>query len=58
MTTAAIMSATVILYVLATVLRATWPVEAERPKWLVAVLALIDLLQLNFSGPVKLLVKK
>lgn len=44
--------------VVASVLRATWSDEATRPKAVVAILALCDILQLNVSGPVKLLAAK
>lgn len=39
---------------LATGLRATWDVTEERPRIVRFVLAVVDLLQLNISGPVKL----
>ena len=43
--------------ILATALRAAYPVTEERPRWIVALLAITDLVQLNPSGPVKLLAK-
>ena len=39
-------------------LRAAYPETEARPRWCVAALAIVDLLQLNLSGPVKLLVSK
>lgn len=39
---------------LAVGLRAAWDVTEERPRVVRFVLAVIDLLQLNFSGPAKL----
>ena len=44
-------------FVGATVLRAGWPNETDRPRWVVMLLALADIFQANLSGPVKLLVK-
>lgn len=44
--------------VLAVALRAAWDVTEERPRWVRAVLAITDLLQLNLSGPAKLLANK
>ena len=44
--------------VLAVGLRAAWPSETERPRWLVMVLAIVDIVQMNWSGPAKLLVLK
>ena len=35
-------------------LRAAYPETEERPRWLKALLAIVDVLQLNLSGPVKL----
>lgn len=35
-------------------LRAAYPETEARPRWLKAVLAIVDVLQLNLSGPVKL----
>lgn len=35
-------------------LRATWDVTEERPRIVRFVLAIVDFMQLNFSGPVKL----
>lgn len=43
---------------LAVALRAAWDVSEERPRWVRALLAVTDLLQLNFSGPAKLLANK
>ena len=43
---------------LSTALRATWNVTETRPKWVVFVLALLDIGQLNISGPIKLLATK
>ncbi len=40
--------------VLAVGLRATWDVSEERPRIVRFVLAIVDFMQLNFSGPVKL----
>ena len=42
----------------AVVLRAMYPETSERPRWVVGILALTDLLQLNLSGPTKLLAAK
>lgn len=42
----------------AVALRAAWDVTEERPRWVRAVLAVTDLLQLNLSGPAKLLANK
>lgn len=42
--------------VAAVVLRAGWPESESRPRWVVMVLALADLVQLNLSGPAKLIV--
>lgn len=39
---------------LAVALRAAWDVTEERPRWVKAVLAVVDFMQLNFSGPAKL----
>ena len=36
-------------------LRAAWDVTEERPRWVKALLAITDLVQLNFSGPAKLI---
>ena len=44
--------------VVAVALRAAWDVTEERPRWVRAVLAIADLLQLNFSGPAKLISNK
>jgi hypothetical protein len=44
--------------VVATALRAAWDVTEERPRWVRAVLAVADLLQLNISGPAKLIANK
>lgn len=35
-------------------LRATWDVTEERPRVVRFILAIVDFMQLNFSGPVKL----
>lgn len=35
-------------------LRAAWDVTEERPRIVRFILAIVDFLQLNFSGPVKL----
>lgn len=40
--------------VLAVGLRATWDVSEERPRIVRFILAVVDFMQLNFSGPVKL----
>lgn len=40
---------------LAAAMRATWNVTEERPRWCVFVLTLLDIGQLNLSGPLKLL---
>lgn len=40
--------------VVATALRAAWDVTEERPRWVKAILAVTDILQLNLSGPAKL----
>lgn len=42
----------------AVALRAAWDVTEERPRWVRALLAVTDLLQLNLSGPAKLLANK
>lgn len=42
----------------ATFVRAAFPHESDRPRWLVGLLAVLDLAQFNPSGPVKLLVQK
>lgn len=42
--------------VAAVVLRAGWPEATERPRWVTMVLAACDLVQLNLSGPAKLIV--
>lgn len=39
---------------LAVGLRATWDVSEERPRIVRFVLAIVDFMQLNFSGPAKL----
>ena len=39
-------------------LRAAYPETEARPRWLKAVLAIVDVLQLNLSGPVKLLANR
>ena len=39
---------------LAVGLRATWDVSEERPRIVRFILAIVDFMQLNFSGPVKL----
>ena len=39
---------------LAVGLRATWDVAEERPRVVRFLLAIVDFLQLNFSGPAKL----
>ena len=44
--------------VVAVALRAAWDVTEERPRWVRAILAVTDLLQLNLSGPAKLLANK
>lgn len=41
---------------LAVVLRAGWPEATERPRWVTMTLAACDLVQLNISGPAKLIV--
>jgi cell shape-determining protein MreD len=43
---------------LATALRAGWPETSERPRWVVMILAIVDLMQLNLSGPAKLISNK
>lgn len=35
-------------------LRATWDVSEERPRVVRFILAIVDFMQLNFSGPAKL----
>ena len=42
----------------AVALRAGWPDPTARPRWVIMALAVLDLLQLNPSGPLKLLVNK
>lgn len=44
--------------VVAVALRAAWDVTEERPRWVRAILAITDLLQLNLSGPAKLIANK
>ena len=39
---------------LAVGLRATWDVSEERPRIVRFILAIVDFMQLNFSGPAKL----
>lgn len=39
-------------------LRAAYPETEARPRWIRAVLAIVDLLQVNLSGPAKLLASK
>ena len=41
--------------VVAVGLRAAYPETEARPRWIKALLAVVDLLQGNLSGPVKLL---
>lgn len=43
---------------IATALRAGYPKAEERPRWIVMILAVVDLLQGNLSGPVKLFVNR
>lgn len=40
----------------AVALRAAYPETEARPRWIRALLAVVDLLQLNLSGPAKLFV--
>ena len=40
--------------VIAVGLRATWDVSEERPRVVRFILAVVDFMQLNFSGPAKL----
>ena len=40
--------------VIAVGLRATWDVSEERPRVVRFILAIVDFMQLNFSGPAKL----
>jgi hypothetical protein len=42
----------------AVALRSAWDVTEERPRWVRALLAVTDLLQLNLSGPAKILANK
>ena len=48
----------VIGWLLSHALRAGWPDEPERPRWLRVVLALTDAAQLVFTAPVKALARK
>lgn len=41
--------------VIATGLRAAYDVETERPRWVKFLLAVLDVLQFNLSGPAKLI---
>jgi len=42
----------------ATAIRVGWPEERDRPRWMVALLAVCDVLQANLSGPAKLVSRK
>lgn len=44
--------------VVAVGLRAAYPETEERPRFVRAILAVVDVLQLNLSGPAKLLAAK
>ena len=52
----------VYVWLLATVvavgIRAAYPETEARPKWVKALLAVVDLAQLNLSGPAKLIANK
>jgi hypothetical protein len=44
--------------VIAVGIRAAYPKAEERPRLIVFLLAVIDILQTNWSGPIKLLLQK
>lgn len=44
--------------VIAVALRAAYPETEARPRWVKALLAVVDLAQLNLSGPAKLIANK